>query len=138
MIFGSKRGSGGVSMSDPNRGSASHIAVHYQKSQFFRVIHADGCYGGMTPRGKFQMAFFSERPALPRGSNLEVADGAPRAEQITETRGGLVRELEVDAIMDFDTAVSLMVWLRDRLGQARRDLGVSDEEWARTTGMTRD
>jgi hypothetical protein len=46
--------------------NAPEIAFEYIKSNLFRVIHADGAIGGVTPSGNLHLAFFSERPAIPR------------------------------------------------------------------------
>src|SRR3989442_6878794 len=42
------------------------VTFHYIKSSQFRVVHADGIIGGVTPRGLIHIAVFSERPAIPQ------------------------------------------------------------------------
>ena len=42
------------------------VAFDFIKSEYFRVIHADGALGGPTPQGLVHMAFYSERPPIPR------------------------------------------------------------------------
>src|SRR3990172_8149969 len=42
------------------------LAIDYIKSNLFRVIHADGVIGGITPRGLIHMSIWSERPTIPQ------------------------------------------------------------------------
>lgn len=46
--------------------TAPQIRFNYIKSAQFRVIHADGAIGGVTPNGFIHMALFNERAAIPR------------------------------------------------------------------------
>ncbi|HLW54414.1 MAG TPA: hypothetical protein VKW06_16380 [Candidatus Angelobacter sp.] len=41
------------------------VCFHYVKSNYFRVIHADGMYGGLTPCGGIFFALYSDRQPLP-------------------------------------------------------------------------
>lgn len=83
------------------------IAFHYLKSSAFRVVHADGAVSGITPNGNLHLALFSERAAIPqRVVNMLRADGS-LGDEIPEegfSRGGIVRELEVDAFFSLATA----------------------------------
>ena len=95
-------------------------STHYIKGQYFRVIHADGAYGGTTQRGYLHATFFNERKAIPR----EMIGG-----DVVDTRGGIVRELEVDVVMDINTAVEFHRWLTRHLETLRQRIGVPDEVW---------
>ena len=45
----------------------SQLKFDYIKSNFFRIVYADGIYGGPTPRGSnLQMVFWSQRQAIPQ------------------------------------------------------------------------
>jgi hypothetical protein len=97
------------------------IPVHYVKSNAFRVVHADGAYGGATAHGFIQMAFYSERVAYPRETILEISpDGVQLGETDVERRQGAVREIEVAAIMDLKTAESLHQWLGQKVDELRK------------------
>ena len=83
------------------------VAFHYLKSTQFRVVHTDGAVGGITPSGYLHLALFSERAAIPQRVVQEVSsDGKLGAEIPDEgfSRGGIVRELEVDAVFSIETA----------------------------------
>src|SRR5689334_16135095 len=45
-------------MTDTN---PNKLRIEYKKSNSFRVIHADGAYGGTSPRLQLFIAFYSER-----------------------------------------------------------------------------
>jgi hypothetical protein len=97
--------------------TAGFLSIHYIKSNIFRVVHVDGALGGVTPGLKVQMALFSERVPIPRRTVHELSDeGVPEQPPIeSEGRDGVVREVEVEAIMDLSTARSLHAWLADKI-----------------------
>ncbi len=98
------------------------VQVHYVKSNQFRVIHVDGVHGGITPHLKLQMGMFSERRAIPK---LEVLEVDPQTNEVREVRDkregkeGFVREVEIEAVMDIDTAETVSKWLAKYVEQAR-------------------
>ena len=116
-------------MADPDQNEPLRIDISYQKSNLFRVVHADGVWGGATPRSDVHMAFFSERTALPKASYFDVINGMPQNEVVTETRTGVVRELEADIVMSLPVAIATYLWLEDKLQYLRTQLGISDTDW---------
>lgn len=92
------------------------INFDYIKSNQFRVIHADGVYGGIGPKaGTIHVAFFSERKAIPRRETYNL-DGAKLAGlKKSEVRDAIIREVEVEVLMDLDTATSIHKWLGERI-----------------------
>jgi hypothetical protein len=105
----------------------SRLDAHYQKSNFFRVVHADGAFGGPSPRGLINIAFYSERAPIPRHTTIPIVGGIPGPEEISETKSGIFRELEVNVVMDLAVAVSLQSWLGQKIAEAQGQLGVSQE-----------
>lgn len=83
------------------------------------------------------MAVFSERSALPKETYFDVVSGVATSEVVTATKEGLVRELESDLVMNLGTAISVHLWLREKVEYLRVQLGMSDEEWNRLTGGRR-
>jgi hypothetical protein len=117
-------------MSDANPTS---VPFHYIKSNEFRVLHADGAIGNVTPSGLLFLGFYSERAALPQMMVHEVTeDGQVGIERLDERVGkkGIVREIEVGAILSVETAVSLVAWLQERIELIRtlRKTAGSDKE----------
>lgn len=96
--------------------TAREMEFHFIKSNFFRVVHMDGAYGGITPSRYIQMAVYNQRQAIPQRM-LEpveqVADHIMKSagEKKKEGKSGFVREVEVNLMMDLDTAKSVVKWL---------------------------
>lgn len=102
-------------MEDSN-GNVPNIKFHYIKSKDFRVIHGDGAWGGMTPRGYITIGFYSERNPIPQELTHEVnADGQLGPIVQRKTKEGIVREMEVEVIVDLDAAKSLIQWLQNHV-----------------------
>jgi hypothetical protein len=96
----------------------------YIKSPQFRVVHADGAFGGLTPTGYVFVTLYTQRPPIP----TRIAHAVRRNEQgqiklgeeITEERvcrDGVVRDVEVGVVMDLTVATALRDWLNIRIEQ---------------------
>jgi len=93
------------------------VTFDYIKSNLFRVIHCDGAIGGVTPSGNLHIAFFSERPAIPR-TLVHARDdhgtlGPPIPER-TQGRPGVVREMDIDVVLSPRAADALILWLQQQ------------------------
>lgn len=97
------------------------IAFEYLKSNFFRVISASGAFGGLSPTGReIHMAIFSERRAIPKKTVHSVSREGKIGEEVIqkrEVRGGFIREIEVDLVIDLQTALRIQEWLQDKIQQ---------------------
>lgn len=92
------------------------INFDYIKSNYFRVIHVNGAHGGFGPKeNMIQMALFSERNAIPKKETYAIDKGKLAGLKKSEGRDAVVREVEVEAIMDFDTAIALRDWLINKI-----------------------
>ncbi len=75
------------------------IRFHYIKGQFFRTIHMDGAYGGITPHGYIHAAVYSERRVLPQITEQPInLDGSLGDERATQSKEHVTRELEADLL----------------------------------------
>ena len=52
-------------VSSPPKKQTKILKADYIKSNLFRVVVADGAFGGLTPRGNIHIDFWSERRAIP-------------------------------------------------------------------------
>jgi len=98
--------------------TGQEITFEYIKSNYFRVIHVDGAHGGITPKARgIQMAFFCERQPIPQEETFLVEEG--RLEGPTDRKGrtGIIREVEVEVVMDLPTAKAIKDWLQSRIDQ---------------------
>jgi hypothetical protein len=94
------------------------VRFYYLKSVHFRVIHADGAFGGVTPKGQLHFSVYSERHAIPKEIVYDIKEnGTIGEERIADrvVRNGLVRELDADIVMDLPTAVSFRTWINTKV-----------------------
>lgn len=94
------------------------VRFHYIKSSAFRSIHADGVFGGVTPRLTIAASFFIERQPIPDQMVYAVGDDGSIAEEIREeriSRDGFVRELEATLILDHALAKRVVEWLNEKI-----------------------
>ena len=101
---------------------APSIRFHYIKSNAFRVIHADGVFGGPSPGSTRQLnvSFFSERAAIPtmvEHSLTDLGDGIMQMGNVVATEGkqGVVREVEAGVVMSLAMAKKLHAWLDEKI-----------------------
>lgn len=93
----------------------TEIAVSYIKSNFFRVIHADGAWGGVSPFGDIHIAFYSERAAIPDTSKVRLSNATGQLSEEYSATSELVREVESDVVVDLATAIRIRAWLDDKI-----------------------
>ena len=105
-------------MADTEEEKPGTITFHLIKSPAFRTVHADGVWGGVTPRGFINMGFYSERAPFPRQTTYPLMPDGQLGDEIKEVRvqrDGPVRELEFNATIDLRLAKSLITWLKQKI-----------------------
>ncbi len=106
---------------DVKKNRKKTINFDYIKSNQFRVIHADGVHGGLHPKGKaIQMAFFSERQPIPRRETYNFDGEKLTGIKKTDKRDAIVREVEVEVLLDLDMAISLHKWISEKIEDAMK------------------
>lgn len=100
--------------------SPVEIRFDYIKSNFFRVVHADGVHGGVTAKGGLQVAFFSERKPLPKTETYRIHQGHVGECVGAEIREAIVREVEVEVLMNLSMAKAMYQWLGDKIESAEK------------------
>lgn len=114
---------GGKGSGVPNEDQPAEINFEYIKSTQFRVVHVDGVSGSITPGRLIHAAVFNERPAIPQRTFQRInPDGTLGSviDEKTVSRGGIVRELEVDMVMSAEAARTLASWLLQRVSELER------------------
>jgi hypothetical protein len=99
---------------DNQSDAPGEVSFHFIKSNFFRVIHVDGIWGGLTPDGNLHISLYSERPAIPSRMVFRLSNEGELDDEIQEKRvskDGIVREVESSLILDMATTVALRNWL---------------------------
>jgi hypothetical protein len=85
----------------PDTDIPSSVKFHFIKSNFFRVVHADGAIGGLTPSRQIFISVYNERAAIPKVIEMNISpDGHLGKEISRESKEGLVREMEMGIILN--------------------------------------
>lgn len=99
--------------------SQDKISFDYIKSKQFRVIRVDGAHGGIAPSGNaIQMALFSERQAIPTQETYQLKNGRLGKRIDRQGRDAIIREVEIETIIDLETAKKITNWLGDMITKA--------------------
>lgn len=111
-------------------GAPKEVAFDYIKTPDYREIHVDGAWGGLTPRGYIQMAFYNERLPIPQQTTFELKDNQIGGEvkEKRRTRQAIIRNVEVDLIMDLNTAESIRDWLNQHIEKLKERLAEAGDE----------
>lgn len=105
--------------STPDGDTQAQVNIDYIKGNYFRTIRPDGAIAGRTPTGEIQLAFFSERQAIPQRMVHKLEDDGTLGGVIESIgRDAVVRELDIVVTVDQDLAVTLARFLLDRLTEA--------------------
>ena len=94
------------------------LEFDFEKSNFFRVIHVDGFFGGVAPATQLlHFAVFNERQPIPKKVFHPVKDGILQPETMSkrEVRSGMFRELEADLVVNLEVATALRAWLDEKI-----------------------
>src|SRR5436305_1718500 len=100
---------------DNTNPDVQEITFKYVRSNFYRVIHANGAFGGISGRGEIHIGFYSERPSFPDSSKMVISPAGQVGPEQFEGSGYPIREIEVDVVVDLNTAKLLSLWLDSKI-----------------------
>jgi hypothetical protein len=88
------------------------ITIKYTRSKDYKLVPANGCFGGVTPRGEIQLEFFQEHVPAPDIVVHDVTEqGTLGPEKVRHTEGELVRELQIAVVLQPNQAENIARWL---------------------------
>jgi hypothetical protein len=97
----------------------TEVSFELIKSRYFRSIHVDGAFGGISPTGNYlRMGIFNEGQPIPQKITHSIIQGNQLGPENIEKRSinnCFIREVEADLIMNFETAKLLKDWLEQQL-----------------------
>lgn len=117
------------------------VKFHYIKGNFFRVIHMDGVFGGLSPTGDIFASIFSQRPPIPTLTVQPVKENGELGDELMEERAvkeGIVREMELGIVMRPEVAESLIKWLQAKVEQYKAIQTKMETEKAKSNVRTDD
>ncbi len=95
---------------NPKGDETTSLEFNYIKSKHFRVIYADSSWGGMVQSNMLHFALYNERYPIPQVTELQKGE---TVETIKDAKEGIVREVEVDVVMNLESAKNLANWILD-------------------------
>jgi hypothetical protein len=107
------------------------IRFNYIKSNLFRVVRVDGIWAAITPNLDIHVNLCSERYPIPQQTLHKIDPDGSIGEEIIDariSRDGIVREVEVGAVMDISTAKSLIELLQELIEQVEKVTEDEDTE----------
>lgn len=97
------------------------VAFDYIKAPGFQSVRADGVVGGLTPSDHIHMAFYSERPAIPRRMTYSLSDKGELGQLLeVQSRESIVREMSADVFLDLRAAEALHAWLGEQIDELKK------------------
>jgi sulfite reductase alpha subunit-like flavoprotein len=95
---------------NPEKGPAPRkpVLFHHVRMGPFRSIHADGAWASINGLGNITLAFFNERPPLPKSVTYEYGESGqfvPTKEALTAVPDNeVLRQFEAEVIMSLESA----------------------------------
>ena len=88
------------------------LRFKYVFSDGYNPSYANGAYGGVSGNGDIVMHFYSERPALPRETEVEfLDDGTSRIIEDPSNMPTIIRYIVSGITMNLESAKQLNSWL---------------------------
>jgi hypothetical protein len=113
----------------------NEVLFRYIKSSFYRVISADGVYGGGTTSGMVHVAIFSEKSPVPSEQRFKIDPKGTLVEPPLSQMGTdfIEREVEASLIISPAMARRLSAWLVNAATNAEASIAVVQQAVAAAT-----
>ena len=97
------------------------ITIKFTRSKDYKIVPANGCFGGVTPRGEILVEFFEEHFPTPDMVVHELTEqGTLGPEKVRHTEGELVRELQIGVVLQPNQAESIARWLLGKVEEVKK------------------
>jgi len=102
-------------------GQKVKVRFKYIQSPDYKLVFANGAYGGMTARGNFVMHFFNEYRPPPKEETVtmdregKVLETKPLWEDTDDERPAYLRELIVGVSVPREQAISIANWILEKM-----------------------
>jgi hypothetical protein len=98
----------------------NQMQIYYQRARHYRTIHADGAQLGLTPRAAIQFTLYSDQKPMPEFVLHEITPEGNLGKVLEEVvKSGVIREVEVNVVMDVNVATSFVNVLQGLLAQVK-------------------
>lgn len=109
--------------------SENVVRIEFERSAAYRVVPADGAWGGPTPRGHILVEFFVDVPSSPLSVTHGLTDDGQlgpeidRSPAVQDNAPRVSREIQMGVLLSPDDAEGVARWLLDQVEMIR---GVGD------------
>lgn len=102
----------------------TEATIAYRYAKDYRLVPANGSFGGITPRADIMIHFFEEYYPVPRVVVHEVSpEGKLGQEKARETESLITREIQVGVVLSPAQAESIAKWILDKVETLKKRLG---------------
>lgn len=104
------------------------VRIEFERLSSYRVIPADGAWGGPTPRGQILVNFFVDVPTSPLSvthglsGDGQLGPEIERSPALSEGAPRVSREFEIGVLLSVEDAEGVAHWLLEQVDLLRRDL----------------
>ena len=108
-------------MADEGNGKTRKITIKYIQATDYKIIAANGAYGGVTPKGDIMMNLFVEHATVPESVTHDVVEGKLGPQVATDKGGSMfTRDLQIGVVMSADQAEQIAVWLHGKAEEVKK------------------
>jgi hypothetical protein len=98
--------------------SLKEIKASYEYDPDYRLVAANGVFGGITPRGELRVDFFAEYTAAPRSVELRITQDGQVTEE-KEATPRLIRRIQMGVLLSPDHVESFANWFRAKADEIK-------------------
>jgi hypothetical protein len=101
--------------------SENTVVIQFERSPNYRIVAADGAWGGPTPRGHILVNFFVDVPVSPLSVSHEITEDGQlgperdRTPGFSESQPRVSREFECGVLLSPDDAEGVARWLLEQV-----------------------
>ena len=105
-------------------GEDRQIKFRFEYDPAYRLVGANGIWGGITPRGDIRLDFFVESLGTPEHvTHLIAPDGRLGPELSRSQPEGIVRRVQVGVLLSLEQADSVADFIKQKVAERRKQDG---------------
>jgi hypothetical protein len=110
------------------------VLIQFERSPNYKIVPADGAWGGPTPRGHVLVNFFVDIPVSPLSvthgltGDGQLGPELERQPSLDEARPRVSREFEIGVLLSPEDAEGIARWLLEQVELIRGEVEDEDEE----------
>ena len=102
-------------------GEDRQVKFRFEFDPGYRLIGANGIWGGVTPRGDLRLDFFVESQGIPdHVTHLITSDNRLGPELNRVQQDGIIRRIQVGVLLSLDQADSIADFIKQKIADRRR------------------